>query len=419
MDTAICLVDCENFYASCERAFRPDLWGRPVAVLSNNDGCVISRSNEVRAAGIAMAQPYFKCKDRLEEIGAEVFSSNYALYADMSRRVMGLLEREAVECAVYSIDEAFLRFPQLPPPELEDLGRRVRRRVRRATGIPVRLGFGETKTLAKLANTLAKAEPDGVYALPEGKGREEVLSRFPVEKVWGIGRQYAKLLREYGVRTARELRGLPDRWVKRQMTVTGLRTVWELRGTECLPLDEAPVSRKSLVRSRSFSRKVRSKAELAEAIATRASRAAEKLREEELVARGMQVFCATPRYGEGPHYSNGASATLPRPTSYTPELVGAAKKLLGRIYREGFGYKKAGVMLYDLRADVPEQGHLFLKSDPREQALMAACDRINQRFGRHAVRLAASGLRRAWEMQRRRTSPRYTTRWDELPVVKA
>ncbi len=419
METTVCLVDCENFYVSCERAFRPDLWRRPVVVLSNNDGCVISRSNEVRATGVGMAVPYFQVREQLEAMGAEVFSSNYALYADMSRRVMNLLEKAAAELAVYSIDEAFLRFPAMGPHELEETGRQVRRRVRRATGIPVRFGFGRTKTLAKLASAKAEEEPDGVYALPGGEVQEEVLATFPVEDVWGIGRQRTKLLHEYGVKTARELRDLPDYWVRRRMTVTGLRTVWELRGTECLPLDEAPTNRKSLVRSRSFGRKVYAKQELAEAVAARTARAAEKLREERLVGRGMQVFITTRHYGRGPHYANACSAELPRPTNFTPELTKAAKELLGRIYREGYGYKKAGVMLFDLSAEVPEQGHLFLESDPREQALMAACDRINEKMGRGTVHLAAAGVRRAWEMQRRRKSPCYTTRWKELPVVLA
>ena len=419
METTTCLVDCENFYVSCERAFDPRLRRHPVAVLSNNDGCIIARSHEVKHAGIPMGAPYFKYRERLDAIGAKVFSSNYALYADMSRRVMRLLEKTAVRMAAYSIDEAFLRYPALPPPELEDLGRRVRRRIRRAIGIPTRFGFGATKTLAKLANQLAKAEPDGVFALPTGEAREEVLAGFPVEEVWGIGAARTKLLYEHGVTTARELRNLPDRWVKKEMTITGLRTVWELRGTECLPLDEAPTNRRSLVRSRSFSRTAYDKAALAEAVATRTARAAEKLRTEALVTRGLQVFITTRFFGKGPHYENGAAARLPRPTSYTPELVRAAKTLLGRIYREGYAYKKAGVTCFDLRAEVPEQGHLFLKSNPRERALMAACDRINQRLGRSSVRLAASGLKQEWEMQRSMRSPRYTTRWSELPVAYA
>lgn len=419
MTSMIALVDCENFYVSCERAFRPDLKEHPVVVLSNNDGCVVSRSHEVRAAGIGMAQSYYQCKKALEDLGAVVFSSNYTLYADMSRRVMTLLAKAAAECVVYSIDEAFLRFPAMAPHELGRLGKRLRRRIKQATGIPVRFGFGETKTLAKLASTLAKCEPDGIYVLPKGEEREEVLSSVEVQDVWGIGRRRATLLRRHGVQTARDLRDLPDRWVKRQMTVTGLRTVWELRGTECLSLDDAPPSRNSLVRSRSFGRTVYDRKDLAEAIATRTDRAAEKLRAEGLVARGLQVYITTRHFGKGPHYSNTAAAALPRPTSYTPELTKAAKKLLGRIYRRGYPYRKAGVTCYDLRTEDPEQGHLFVAPDSRKATLVTAMDRINQQIGSGSVRLAATGLQRTWEMQRSMKSPAYTTRWDELPVVRA
>jgi len=209
----VALVDCQNFYVSCERVFRPDLWDRPVAVLSNNDGCVIARSESVKRMGVPMGAPYFTWKGRLEAAGVEVFSSNYELYADMSWRVMSLLEEEAIDCAVYSIDEAFLRLPDLPPAELADLGRRIRGMIRRATGIPVRFGIGPTKTLTKLMNHLAKAEPDGVVAFPGGEEGEEMLAAVPVGEVWGIGRQYGKLLHEYGVTTAREFKNLPIRWV--------------------------------------------------------------------------------------------------------------------------------------------------------------------------------------------------------------
>lgn len=336
----------------------------------------------------------------------------------MSRRVMSLLEQEAVETAVYSIDEAFLRLPERPPHELEEVARRIRRKVARATGIPVRLGIGPTKTLAKLANHLAKAEPDGVLAYPGGREGEELLESVPVGAVWGIGRQYEKLLREYGITTARQFKNLPNTWVRNQMTVVGLRTALELRGRPCLPLDDAPRARKSLVRSRSFSRQVEKEGSLREAVVGHVSRAAEKLRGEGLVARGLQVFITTKRFGRGPYYSNGASATLPRPTCYTPELAGAARELLARIYRPGYGYKKAGVMLYELTAEVPEQGHLFIRSDPKDRALMKAVDEVNRTYGKRSVQLAGAGLERAWAMKRRMTSPAYTTRWSELPFAQ-
>jgi DNA polymerase V len=390
-----------------------------VAVLSNNDGCVIARSEAVKRMGVPMGAPYFKWKKRLEAAGVKIFSSNYELYADMSWRVMSLLEQEAVEAAVYSIDEAFLRLPDLPPHELAGLGRRIRGMIRRATGIPVRFGIGPTKTLAKLCNHLAKAEPDGVVAFPGGREGEEMLASVPVGEVWGIGRQYEKILREYGVTTARSFKNLPSRWVKARMTVTGLRTALELGGTPCLPLDEGPAARKTLVRSRSFSKRLEKKGPLREAVVGHVSRAAEKLRGEGLVARGLQVFIRADRFGRGPYYSNGASATLPRPTHYTPELAHAARALLERIYRPGYGYKKAGVMLFDLTAERPEQGHLFIEAVPRERALMTAMDRVNEAYGKRSVQLAGAGLKRGWTMKRQMKSPAYTTRWSDVPVVRA
>lgn len=431
----IALVDCTNFYASCERSFDPTLWQRPVAVLSNNDGCVIARSAAVKAAGVPMGAPYFKWQERLREMNAAVFSSNYELYGDMSRRVMGLLANEALELAVYSIDEAFLVAPNLPDRRLHAWAKRVRRHIWRSTGIPVRFGIGATKTLAKLANHWAKREPDGVMLFPGGDAqqhaRKHLLMQTPTKSVWGIGSAFAQRLAEHGVTTAWELQACPVPWVRRTLGVTGARVALELQGTACRPLDEQPTCRKSLVRSRSFGTRISEKKALREALCTRVSRAAEKLRAEELTARGIRVFITTKRFGDGPHHRGAAGGCLPEHTASTLQLARAAGQLLDRIYRPGIGYKKAGVLLYDVRP--MSEGHpraLFTASGApasgtvREQhadaALMDAMDTLNAQYGRGTVRLASSqtGEAPAWAMKRTRTSPRYTTQWADIPVAQ-
>lgn len=424
MKTAIALVDCQNFYVSCERVFDPSLRERPVAVLSNNDGCVIARSEEVKALGIEMGAPYFGVERQLEAAGAKVLSSNYALYGDMSRRVMDLLGQEAARQEVYSIDECFLELPALKGDALGALARRLRRGARRATGLPVRVGVGATKTLAKLANRAAKWEPDGVYvAVASEEEREGLLRRAAPEAVWGIGPAYAARLHRHGVTDALQLSRLPAAWVRRHMTVEGLRTVLELRGQPCLPFGATPPARRSVTRSRSFPHAIAERRLVREAVATHVSRAAEKLRAEGLVARRLQVFL---RPGRG-RRMDATSADLPRPTAYAPELAAAAGTLLARVFREGVSYRKAGVTLLDLRADTPEQRHLFQKSDPREAALMEAVDALNRAMGRGTVALAAAGTRPhtqddeapSWRMRRQWQSPCYTTVWADVPVVRA
>ena len=305
MDHVFALIDCENFYVSCERVFDPSLRGRPVAVLSNNDGCVIARSEEVKEAGVPMGAPLFKWEETLGEIGAEVLSSNYALYGDMSRRVHSLIEEEALALERYSIDEAFAALPELSRENLSRVADRLRRRIRRHIGIPVRVGVGPTKTLAKVADLNGKARKragwgQGTYVCPDEPKREELLKRVSVGDIWGIGSAYEKTLQEKGVASAAEFRALPGPWIRSEMTVVGLRTAWELRGWSCLDLELVRPDRKTLVRSRSFGERVESKSNLREALATRAQRAAEKLREESLVAKGIKVFITTKRLGEPP-----------------------------------------------------------------------------------------------------------------------
>ncbi|WP_251980329.1 Y-family DNA polymerase [Salinibacter ruber] len=431
MDQVFALVDCENFYASCERVFDPSLRGKPVAVLSNNDGCVIARSEEVKEAGVPMGAPLFKWEEELSEIGAEVLSSNYVLYGDMSRRVHSLIEEEALALERYSIDEAFATFPALSRENLSRLADRLRRRIRQHLGIPVRVGIGPTKTLAKVADENAKARKragwgQGTYVCPDEPEREELLKRVPVGDIWGIGSAYEEKLQQKGVASAAGFRALPDPWIRSEMTVVGLRTAWELRGRSCLDLELVRPDRKTMVRSRSFGERVETKANLREALAKHAQRAAEKLREEGLVAKGIKVFITTKQFGEPPHYSNGVAGSLPEHTARGAPFVKASRRLLEPIYRQGPGYKKAGVCLYDVRPSRPHQESLFGQGRREDEDLMEAVDHVNREHGKGAIGLAAAGLPggkgnlgREWTMKRQKRSPRYTTRWDELPVAHA
>ena len=426
MDTAVALVDCQNFYASCERVFDPALRRRPVAILSNNDGCVIARSEEVKRAGIEMGAPYFKTKKALQAIGAAVLSSNYELYADMSRRVMDVIGRFALEQEEYSIDECFLALPSMARARQETLGLRIRQAARRLTGLPVRVGIGRTKTLAKLANHRAKLDlragtGEGVYVEPgDGDAQIAFLQSISAGEIWGIGPAYENMLTASSVTTAFGVCCLPAEWARRHLTVRGLRTVLELRGERCLPLELAPPPKKTITRSRSFPEPVSKLETLQEAVAAHASRAAEKLREAGLVARGIRAFITTKRFGKGPHHTGQTGGRLTARTSATSPLVSVARAAAKAVYRPGHGYKKAGVTLYDLSPECPEQPDLFGgPKDPREKALMAALDQINAEHGKGTVQVASAGLEQNWRMRCSRRSARYTTSWEELPVAHA
>jgi DNA polymerase V len=422
------LVDCNSFYASCEQVFDPSLRGAPVVVLSNNDGCVIARSAEAKALGIAMGEPAFQREDFYARRGVRIFSSNFALYGDMSRRVMDVLADACPDMEIYSIDEAFLRLDRVCGPltgrDPLEFCRALRARVLRWTGIPVSVGIAGAKTLAKAANRLAKKHPKhgGVFALPAGPAADQYLARIPVGDVWGVGRQYAKLLEAHGRRTALDLKNAPDVWVRRAMTVRGLMTVWELRGRSCLPLDEAPAPRRSVLVSRSFGRPVRTFQELAEAVCAYAARAAEKLRAEKGRAGAVLTFILTdPHKPDEPQHRASLTLAAALPTSSTPELMALARQALTRIYKPGHTYKKAGVMLLDLEHG-PARLSLLHPETPRDAknaALMAVLDAVNARHGRDALRPASAGLGRPWRMRQARKSPRYTTAWDELVVARA
>ena len=422
MPPIFALVDCNNFYASCERVFNPRLEGKPIVVLSNNDGCVVARSNEAKALGIGMGVPEFQIRPLLRAHGVQVFSSNYTLYGDLSQRVMETLEQFCPDLEIYSIDEAFLSLVGFERRDLTDYGRQIRQTVKQWTGIPVSVGIAETKTLAKIANRIAKRTPDtgGVFDLLACPDREALLGRVAVEDVWGIGPNHARLLKQHGITTARQLAGTDDQWIRKRMGIVGLRLVMELRGVSCLDLEQCPPPKQSLTCSRAFGTLINTLAEMEEAVSVYASRVAEKLRRERLAATVLTVCLTTNEFKEGPQYSNALTLKLPVVTDSTSELIGCALQGIRAIYRDGYLYKKAGVMLTGLVPVSQTQADLFDSQDRRKsKRLMTAPDAVNDRWGAGTLHYASNGITKAWKTRFHRRSPAYTTDWDALPVVTA
>ena len=416
------VVDCDNFYVECERVFAPALRGRPVVVLSNNDGCVVSRSEEAKALGVGMGVPLFQVRDVVDAHGVAAFSSNYALYGDMSRRVMETLATFTPEVEAYSIDEAFLRLDPRRAGKVLDHCHALRERVRKWTGVPVSVGVGPTKTLAKAAVRLAKRDAKvSVHCLDGGPRTEEALLGLGVEEVWGIGRRRARVLRAAGIETALGLSRADGRWLRRRLSVVTLRTAYELRGVSCLPLEACPPPKRSVTTSRTFARPVEALAEAQEAVACFAVKAAEKLRRARMAARVLVVFLATSRFEPEAFEEGSAVVTLPVPTDLTPELIAYAKAATARAFREGRRYKKAGVMLLDLVRAKPSQEGLFDARDrERGRRVMRVLDHVNAVMGEGTLRFAAEGTRarQAWRTRCEKRSPRYTTCWQELAMVK-
>ncbi len=414
------LADCNNFYVSCERVFNPKLEGKPVVVLSNNDGCVVARSQEAKRLGIQMGVPIFQIRHLVEQHQVQVYSSNYTLYGDMSMRVMDVLAEFTPALEVYSIDEAFLDLSGFTHQGLNDYAQSLRQSVKQQTGIPVSIGMGPTKTLAKVANNLAKKCGSGVFDLATAD-RDEVLAATALEDLWGIGRRYAQSLQQHGYQTALDLRDADLGWVKQCYGVVMVRTILELRGQSCLPLELVPPARQSLMVSRSFGQPVTCAAHLKEAIATYTSRAAEKLRQYQLAAGVLNVFARTSRFGDAP-YSDTVVASLPIATSDTAELLHYALPCGEALFQEGHRFSKAGVLLLNLVPDHQIQGSLFddLDSPQRERSrkLMSVVDQLNRQFGAGTVRFASTGLKQPWALKSAHRSPRYTTQWGELLVVK-
>ena len=417
------LVDCNNFYASCEKLFRPDLKDTPVVVLSNNDGCVVARSREAKSLGIKMGVPVFQIKAEMQRHGILAFSSNYALYADLSSRVMRTLEEMAPRVEVYSIDEAFLDLTGIESAiSLVEFGQQVRERIGHWIGITVCVGIAPTKTLAKLANHAAKKYPatQGVVDLTNPDRQRRLLALVPVDDVWGVGRRLSKRLNALGITTALDLANASLRAIRDQFSVVLERTVRELNGESCIELEEIPPTKKQIVCSRSFGVKVTHFELLREAICEYATRATEKLRKEQQQAKVMTVFIRTSPFKDNePQYSNSASGELLIPSSDTRDFIELANHLLKRIWKDGFRYAKAGVMLSDFYDPGMFQPGLFDEVSTRSnsQQLMSVLDTINQ-SGAGKVFFAGQGTKKDWSMKREHLSPAYTTRWDQLPRVK-
>lgn len=421
MTSAWAIVDCNNFYASCERVFNPKLENRPLVVLSNNDGIVIARSEETKALGIPMGAPVFQVRNLLREHGVLMYSSNYTLYGDMSSRVMMTLMELESSTKVYSIDEAFMRLSGTRR-KMIGTAKRIRAEVKRRTGIPVSIGIGATKTLAKVANRIAKKDfrHEGVFSLYRHSKLSAWLDTIEVGDIWGVGRGYRSRLLSEGVGTARLLRDMPDAWIQKTLGVNGLRIAWELRGRPCTELTHRPRLRKSVVSSRSFGRVVTLRRELGESVASHIASATETLREERLKASVMTVFVSAKRHKYGGRYPSGASIEALPPTSYTPTWIELGTRVLDRLWVPGAVYRKAGIMMTGLLPEEVHQRSFFDpdESDPRRRTLMQTLDRINGKWGRHTLQFAAAGTKRGWTMRSGYRSPRYTTSWSELPLVK-
>jgi DNA polymerase V len=422
MSLVFALVDCNNFYVSCERVFQPKLEGKPVIVLSNNDGCVVARSAEAKALGIAMGVPAFQIRHLIRKHDVQVFSSNYALYGDMSWRVMDTLAQFSPNVEVYSIDEAFLSLSRFSSRDLTEYGRTIRAMVKRWTGIPVSVGLAETKTLAKIAGEVGKHSRDsgGVFDMTTCQDRDAMLAGIPVEEVWGIGPNWARFLAEHGVSTARDLRDADEHWIRKRMGVVGARIVQELRGVSCLALEDCPPPKQGITVSRSFGRPVTSLAEMREAVSAYTARAGEKLRRERLAATVLTVFVMTNPFKDEPQYSNAATIKLPVATDATPELLRYTLRGIERVYREGYRYNKAGVMLTALVPASQRQLDLYEDRErERSSRLMRVLDRVNAEMGAGTLRYAAEGYVKRWRARFERRSPVNTTNWRDLPTVKA
>ncbi|MBF0153940.1 MAG: Y-family DNA polymerase [Magnetococcales bacterium] len=422
MKPAIALVDCNNFYVSCERVFDPKLEGRPVVVLSNNDGCVVARSPEVKALGVLMGTPWFKLRELAQRHGVTALSSNYALYADMSHRVMTILGDFSPRQEVYSIDECFLDLSGMPE-TAEHLGHKIRARIQQWLGLPVCVGIAPTKTLAKLANHVAKKRPayHGVCHWIPGAETTRLLEEIPVREVWGVGaRTAARLQQELAIVTARDLQKTAERVIRSRFPITLARIVAELNGISCLALEEIAPPKRQILCSRSFGTTVFSVEELAEAVTMHSSRATEKLRRQKSLAGSVGVFIHTNPFRErDPQHQAYLIGNPPQPTDDTLILARVARNLLRNIFRPGFAYHKAGIILTDLEHVTRKQLDLFSSAEEikRRKALMTTMDAINQRMGRGTVRLLGEGMGQRWGNRSDHRSPRYTTRLEEIPVA--
>ena len=415
----IALIDCNSFYVSCERLFNPKIRKKPVVVLSNNDGCIVSRSNEAKALGIKMGEPYFKAKDIIVKNNVYVFSSNYSLYGDLSRRVMRTLKRFNSDIEVYSIDEAFIDLSNFPDNEVENVAQEIRSTVLQWTGIPTSIGIAKTKTLSKVANHIAKKKQSGVTSLIGVENIDPILEKVDINDVWGVGRQLTKFYHKNGIYNAKQLKNKSNTWIKKNSNVLGSRTAMELRGISCIDIEKTTSKRKSCVVSRSFGQRVEKFQELKEAVAGYCLNASEKIRSESLIAKSITVFIRTSlfqsRFG---HYSNSKTIDFPIATNNSIEIVKTALTALESIFKNGYRYQKAGVMLSNLSESTGSKNLFSSEKDEKISCLMRSIDNTNYRYGRSTLSLASAGVHKRWNSKRQHYSKIDTADFYCLPMIK-
>ncbi len=416
----IALIDCNSFYVSCERLFNPKIRKKPVVVLSNNDGCIISRSTEAKALGIKMGEPYFKAKDIIIKNRVEVFSSNYSLYGDLSRRVMRTLKRFNSAIEVYSIDEAFLDLSNFSDDEVEKVGREIRETVLKWTGIPTSIGIAKTKTLSKVANHIAKKKKSGVTSLIGIENIDPILEKVEINDVWGVGRQLTKFYHKNGIYNAKQLKNKSNTWIKKNSNVLGSRTAMELRGVPCIDLETTQTKRKSCVVSRSFGQRIEKYQELKEAVANYCLNASEKIRSESLIAKSITVFVRTsPFQSRFGYYSNSKTIDFAISTNNSIEIVKTALVALDSIFKNGYRYQKAGVMLTGLSNEDGSKNLFSCEKDEKIKGLMKSIDNTNYRYGRSTLSLASAGVQKRWNMRREHSSKIDTADFYLLPTIRA
>ena len=413
----IALIDCNSFYVSCERLFNPKINNKPVVVLSNNDGCVISRSTEAKRLGIKMGEPYFKVKELVKKNKVHIFSSNYALYGDLSRRVMKTLKSFSDKIEIYSIDEAFVDLSHIKEEEVENYGKEIRERILKWTGIPTSVGIASTKTLSKVANHIAKKNKTGVIYL--NKDIDTHLKNFYISDIWGVGKQLSKLYEKNGISTAYQLKNISNSWVKKSTNVLGARTVMELRGIPCVDFEIEEAKRKSCCVSRSFGKKVESLDKLKESITTHCLNAAEKIRNDEQTTKSITVYIRTSPFDKNrKYYSNSITIDLPVSTNNSLELVKTAINGLTKIYKYGYFYQKAGIILSKLREASENEFNLLAPiMEKKSKTLMQAIDFTNAKYGRNAISIAQAGINNDWKMRREHSSKIDTASFDFLPEI--
>ena len=416
----IALIDCNSFYVSCERLFNPKIRRKPVVVLSNNDGCIVSRSNEAKALGIKMGEPYFKAKDIIIKNNVQVFSSNYSLYGDLSRRVMRTLKRFNADIEVYSIDEAFMDLSNFSDDEVLDIGQEIRSTVLQWTGIPTSIGIAKTKTLSKVANHIAKKKKSGIASFIGVENIDPLLEKVEINDVWGVGRQLTKFYHKNGIYNAKQLKNKSNTWIKKNSNVLGSRTAMELRGISCINLEKTESKRKSCVVSRSFGQRIEKYQELKEAVASYCLNASEKIRSESLIAKSITVFIRTsPFQSRFGYYSNSKTVDFPIGTNNSIEIVKTALTTLESIFKNGYLYQKAGVILSNLSESNNSKNLFSSEKDEKISSLMRSIDNTNYRYGRSSISLASAGVQKKWNMKKEYSSKIDTSDFYCLPKIMA